>query len=353
MWRPPPPPQIPLSNRTLLACAAAGVVALGLMPWVLPPYYLIVFSYALVLAIASLGVNLLLGYTGLLSLGHAAFFGVGAYAGGFIFSSFTLSSLELYLLSGVVAATALAAVIGFFCVRATRIHFTILTLALAQTVYSLFISGAVFRLAGGEGWGLFLLGGGGLYIPRFTILGAAFPPETFQTAFYYVILLAFLSCSMLTWVIVHSPFGKALQAIRDDEVRAACIGIRVRTYRWGAFVLSGIATGLAGGLFGQLDRQVTPEQLHWLFSAKIVVATVLGGHHYFLGPVVGALALAGLQEFALHLTGSSYGLMLGSLLIAVVLAFPGGLTGGAIRCLARLRIALFPSRNPPPSRRAV
>ncbi len=325
-----------VAPRTFLAAAAVGTLGLCLLPWILSPYHLIVFSYALVFAIACLGLNLLLGHAGLLSFGHAAYFGVGAYTGGFIYSFRALTSLEFYLLSGVIAAAALAAAIGFFCVRSTRIHFTILTLAFAQVVHSVFISGAVFRLAGGEGQGLFLMGGGGLYIPRFSIAGADFEPETFNAALYYVILAAFVLSTLLMWWIVNTPFGRALHAIRDNETRAEHIGIRTRRYRWVAFLISGILTGLAGGLFGQLDRQVTPEQLHWVFSAKLVLATVLGGHRHLLGPVIGAFAFAGLQEFALRLT-QYHSAALGGLLIAVVLTFPGGLAGCAISALHRIR----------------
>lgn len=314
----------------------AGAAVLFLMPWLVSPYPLIVVSYALVFAIACLGVNLLLGYTGLLSLGHAAYFGVGAYTGGLIFSFFDLTSLELYLGSGVLAAAALATGIGYVCVRASRIYFTILTLASAQMIHSLFIAGTIFRLAGGQGRGLFLLGGGGVYIPRFDIVGVAFVPASFITALYYVIWIAFIGCLLLMWRIVNSPFGKTLQAIRDNDSRAECIGVRVRRYRWVAFIISGTVAGLAGGLFGQLDRQVTPEQLHWLFSAKLVLATVLGGHRHFLGPVIGALALVGLQEFALRFT-LYHGLVLGSLLIAAVRIFPGGLAGSAILVVNTLK----------------
>jgi branched-chain amino acid transport system permease protein len=340
VWRPPPDPQWPVTPRTFLAALAAGTLGLCLLPRALSPYHLIVFSYALVLAIACLGLNLLLGHTGLLSFGHAAFFGMGAYTGGFIYSFAELRSLELYLLSGIAAAAALAALVGLLCVQSTRIHFTILTLAFAQVVHSLFIAGTVFRLAGGQGRGLFLLGGGGLYIPRFTIAGFAVEPEDFQAALYYVIVAAFVLSTLLMWWIVNTPFGKTLHAIRDNEVRAESIGIRIRRYRWVAFLISGVFAGLAGGLFGQLDRQVTPEQLHWVFSAKLVLATVLGGHRHLLGPAVGAVVLAEIQEFALRFT-QYHGLVLGALLIAVVLTFPGGLCGYAVaatgKVLARTR----------------
>lgn len=335
MWRPSPQHQLDASRGTLFLGTAIGAVVLFSMPWLVSPYHLIVLGYALVFAIACLGLNLLLGYTGLLSLGHAAYFGVGAYTGGFIFSFSELTSLELYLASGVLAAAALSAVVGFLCVRASRIYFTILTLAFAQMVHSLFIAGTIFRLAGGQGQGLFLLGGGGVYIPRFHIAGTEFGPATFNTALYNVIWVAFIVCVLLMWRIVNSPFGKTLQAIRDNDTRSECIGVRVRRYRWIAFIISGVFAGLAGGLFGQLDRQVTPEQLHWLFSAKLVLATVLGGHRHFLGPVIGAIALAGLQEFALRFT-LYHSLILGILLIAGVLAFPGGIAGSAIVAINKL-----------------
>jgi branched-chain amino acid transport system permease protein len=314
-----------LRGRPALAVAAG--VGLLAAPLVLPAYMVLVLSYAVALAIACLGLNLLLGQTGLLSLGQAAYFGTGAYAGAFVYAFTPLTSLEAYLATGVVASTVLAAILGVLCVRATRIHFTILTLATAQVLHSLFISGAVFRAIGGQGRGLFLLGGGGLYIPRFTMAGVELPPETFSTAFFYVIVAAFGVALGLLWRVVHSPFGKALAAIRDNDTRATFIGIPVRRYRWYAFVISGAVTGLAGGLWGQLSRQVTPPQLHWLFSAELVLATVLGGTGHFWGPVAGAFALVAIQELALRATHLR-GLVLGTLLVALVLVCPGGLAGG-------------------------
>jgi branched-chain amino acid transport system permease protein len=310
--------------------ALAAVVLLA--PLGLSPYARLVASYALALGIAALAVNLLLGHTGLLSLGHAAYFGAGAYAGGFLYAFTPLSALEHYLLVGVLTATALATLFGAVCVRATRIHFTILTLASAQIVHALFVSGLAFRPFGGVGHGLFLLGGGGLYLPRFTLAGAALEGPAFDVALYYVIAGAFLGSAAVLWRIVHSPFGMALHAIRDNEERALMIGLRVRWYRWSAFVLSGIFTGLAGGLWGQLSRQVTPQQLNWPFSAELVLAVVLGGMRGFWGPALGAAALVVLQEVALRAT-LARGLVLGLLLIATVALCPDGIAaaGAALR----------------------
>lgn len=305
------------------------------MPLLLSPYHLIELSHALVLAIACLGLNLLFGTTGLLSLGHAAYFGVGAYAGGFLYYFGPVRSLEAYVLSGVISAALLAALIGSLCVRATRIHFTILTLAFAQIVYSLFINGAVFQLFGSLGKGLYFLYEGGLYIPRFTILGIEFTPGAFIPALYYVILAAFGASTWLLWRISRSPFGAALRAIRDNETRAAFVGLPLRRYRWYAFIISGAFVGLAGGLHGQLDRQITPEQLHWLFSAELVLATVLGGTRHFSGPVAGAFAFVVLHDLALRWTEHREA-VLGLLLIAVVFAFPGGIAGSAAALLDKV-----------------
>jgi Branched-chain amino acid transport system / permease component len=179
-----------------------------------------------------------------------------------------LTALEHYLLAGLATATGLAALFGAICVQATRIHFTILTLAFTQIVHAVFISGLAFRPFGGFGFGLFILGGGGLYLPRFTMAGVELEGDTFMVALYYVIAAAFFS-SGLIWRIQRSPFGLALRAIRDDEVRAAMIGIRVRRCRWIAFVVSGVFTGLAGG------RTVGPAQPAG--DAPAAPLAVLGG----------------------------------------------------------------------------
>lgn len=297
-----------------------------LAPAALSPYLLIIWCYALIFSLACLGLNLVFGTTGLLSLGHAAYFGAGAYAGAFLYRFADVDSFEVYFLAGVLTSTLLAAGIGFLCVRATKIHFAILTLAFGQIFHSLFIDGAIFRLFGPLGWSLYLLGGGSIYIPRFTILGIEFGPREFIPVFYYVIVLVFCVSVFLLWRINHSPFGKALRAIRDNHTRAAYIGIPVRRYRWYAFIISGVFLGLAGALYGQLDRQITPQQLDWLFSAKLVLATVLGGTRDFIGPMLGAFVFIGLDEIAGR-WAVGHNMVMGLLLMLVVFVFPRGLVG--------------------------
>jgi hypothetical protein len=181
--------------RTLLLAAAAGIVLL-LMPSFLAAYPLIILCHMLVFSIACLALNLVYGTAGMLSLGHAAYFGVAAYTGAFLYRFSAVDSFELYLLSGILSSTIFAAVIGFLCVRTTKIFFSILTFALSMVVYSLVINGAVFRLFGGVGWGLYLLGGGSMYLPRLSILGREFAASEFIPAFYNVIVAAFM----------HPPF---------------------------------------------------------------------------------------------------------------------------------------------------
>ena len=319
----------------LLVTTAVTIVLL-VMPSVLGGYPLVVLSHMLVLSIACLALNLAYGTAGMLSLGHATYFGVAAYAGAFLYRFSDVDSFELYLLTGVVCSTIFAAIIGFLCVRHTKIFFSILTLALSMVVYSLVIDGAIFRLFGGVGWGLYLLGGGSMYLPRLSILGKQFDAEEFIPVIYNVIVVAFIASAALLSRISRSPFGQALRAIRDNETRAAFVGIPVRQYRWYAFMISGFFAGLAGGLYGQLARQITPDQLHWLFSAQLVVATVLGGTRHFAGPILGAFAFVGLDEIASRWTVGRYS-VLGALLIIVVFALPGGIAAGfaAIRNVVR------------------
>jgi branched-chain amino acid transport system permease protein len=214
-----------------------------LMPFVLTAYPLIILSYILVFSIACLGLNVLLGTTGCFSLGHATYFGVAAYTGAFLLRFYSVESLEVYLASGLFASTSFAAVIGFLCARTTKIFFVLLTLSFSMVVHSLVVDGAVFMLFGGLGWALYLLGEGSMYLPRFTIL-VEFNPYEFNSAFYDVVVVAFIVTVLLLWRITRSPFGQALKAIRDNETRAAFIGIPVWQYRWYAFILSGFFVGL-------------------------------------------------------------------------------------------------------------
>ncbi len=313
--------------------ASCAVAVLACLPLLVPPYFVTVLASALALSIACLGLAMLLT-TGLLSLGHAAFFGLGAYAGGFLYTfSRTPVTLEVYLACGVLASGVVAAAFGLVCVRTSRMYFSILTLVLGELVHAVFVSGLAFRPFGGVGAGLFLEGEGGLYIPALPLFGMALPSAAFDRMLYYVVLACFTGTAAALWQIGRSPWGLALRALGLNETRALFLGIPVRLYRWYAVVGSGVLAGLAGGLFGQIARQVTPEQVHWTWSLELVLATVLGGTERLAGPIVGAWAFVALAEIAGR--WQFYRMVLGGLLIAVVLLCPRGLASSVLAVLPR------------------
>jgi branched-chain amino acid transport system permease protein len=313
--------------RLLLAVSPLAILLL-LLPYLTNPYQAYLLSYGLVMAIAALGFNLLLGYTGLLSFGHSAYFGVGAYAVAFMVKYLRVTSMELFVLGGLLATLVVTALFGFICVRYTRIFFSILTMALSQVLWSLAYK--FFWVTGGTD---------GLRVPTPSLLAglvhaAALSYSSKIISYYYYVLACFFLSVLLMWVIVHSPFGKALQAIRDNETRAGFVGVRVQHYRWLAFLVSGLFTGLAGILWVPLNGLTTPDILWWPFSGKIVFFTILGGFRSFAGPILGAVAFNYLETYAISST-VYWQLVLGVVLVLLVLLMPTGIAG----LLGRLTIA--------------
>ena len=320
------------STWRITTVSAFVLVVLAILPQLVDPYQTVLLTYGLIMAIAALGFNLLLGYTGLLSFGHSAYFGAGAYAVAFTMRDFGAHSMELCIVSGMLGTLLIAAIFGFVCVRHTRIFFGILTLALSQVLWSLAFK--FFWVTGGTDGirvayaNLTLLGG----LVDFKGAGSF---QRFIYAYYYYVLVLFAVSTILMWVITHSPFGKALQAIRDNETRARFVGISVRRYRWIAFMISGTFTGLAGILWVPLNGLTTPDILYWPFSGEIVFMTVLGGFRSFTGPIVGAIAFNYLKTYAIAST-EYWQLLLGVVLVILVLALPAGIVGTAARLAAKL-----------------
>jgi branched-chain amino acid transport system permease protein len=323
-----------VSPGRLLATGVPAVAVLLVLPYAVDPYQTVLLSYGLIFAIAALGFNLLLGYTGLLSFGHSAYFGAGAYAVAFTVKYLKVESMEAFVLAGMLASGAVAALFGFLCVRYTRIFFGILTLALSQVLWSLAFK--FFWVTGGTD---------GLRVPTPTLLGgtvkmmagAAQDKLGFLShRYYYYVLVIFCACVGVMWLIVHSPFGKALQAIRDNETRAEFVGVQVWHYRYVAFLISGVFTGLAGALWVPLNGLTTPDILHWTFSGRIVFFTVLGGFQTFAGPIVGAVVYNYLETYAVGHT-VYWQLVLGVVLVTLVLALPAGIFGTAMRLWQRAR----------------
>ena len=319
------------SRIGLGAAAAAVVILLILAPGYFGTYQIQLLLYGLIAAIAALGFNLLLGYTGLLSFGHSAYFGVGAYTVALAVEHLGPHPMEFYLLIGVPIVALTSAVFGYICVRHTQIFFGILTLAISQVIYSLALN--LFWVTGGSD---------GMRVPRPDLLFGAlsFSGPTgfgkFITSYYYYVLAIFVVCVFLMWVIVHSPFGKALQGIRDNEVRARFLGLRIRRFRWIAFLLSGTFTGLAGILWAPLNGLTTPDVLYWTFSGEIVFTALLGGFRNFTGPIVGGIVFTYLKTYAVATT-EYWQLLLGVVLVTLVLVLPTGIVGALAEAGRRWR----------------
>jgi branched-chain amino acid transport system permease protein len=314
----------------ILAWVVVPALLLLVAPFVIDPFQTLTLMYGLIAAIGALGFNLLLGYTGLLSFGHSAFWGGGAYTVAFMVKYLKIASMELFLAGSVLASAILSALFGFVCVRYTRIFFGILTLALSQVLWSLAFK--FFWVTGGTD---------GLRVPTPTLVGMAPSDDKMDFLahrYYYYVLAVFALCVFLMWVIVHSPFGKALQAIRDNETRAEFIGIRIRRYRLIAFVISGIFTGVAGALWAPLNGLASPDVLVWTFSGEIVFMTVLGGFRTFVGPIVGAIAFTYLKTYAVGFT-VYWQLLLGTVLVVLVLVLPTGIMGAIERIASRMKKA--------------
>jgi len=320
-------------SRSVLKLAAAAapiLLALILVPSFVGTYQLQLLTYGLISAIAALGFNLLLGYTGLLSFGHSAYFGFGAYTVAFVVQYLGPRSMELYILIGIPSVAMMSALLGYICVRHTRIFFGILTLALSQVLYSLALK--LYWETGGSD---------GLRVPRpallFGLLSFSGPRgfQQFIPSYYYYVLAVFVVCVIIMWVIVHSPFGKTLQAIRDNEVRARFLGIRIRRFRWIAFLVSGTFTGLAGILWVPLNGLTTPDVLYWTFSGEIVFMALLGGFRNFTGPIVGGIVFTYLKTYAVATT-EYWQLLLGVVLVTLVLVLPTGIVGAISKVGQRL-----------------
>lgn len=288
-------------------------LALLVLPQIAGRYIQYLTIQFLMLSLFSLGFNLVFGYTGLLSFGQAGFYAVGAYVCAMIL--LWKPSLLLGVLGGSVAAAAAALVLGFFCVRHTRVYFSMLTLAFGMMIYSL--AWKWRDVTGGDD--------GLVGIPRapLELPGLLSIPMGSMTRYYYFVAAIWLLAVALLYRIARSPLGLSLQAIRDSETRAAFVGIPVRRYRLIAFTIAGAYAGLAGALLPPLESAVTPAIAHWMHSAEPVLATLLGGMHTFFGPVVGAGLFILIKDLVVRVT-VDWQLWMGIVVVALVMSFRGG-----------------------------
>jgi branched-chain amino acid transport system permease protein len=266
----------------------------------------------------ALGFNILLGYTGLPSFGHGAFFGIGAYAAGIFFLR-VYKGVWFPLILSILIGGFFAALVGLLVAKKRGIYFALITVAISQVFY--FIAFRWDELTGGE-TGLSGIDRMNIGLPNLVNLQLSKPIN-----YYYFVLVIFILCTLLIWKIVHSPFGKVLQAIRENEVRAKYLGYNTSVYKWGAFTISGFFAGLAGGLYTLLINSAFASVLDWTQSGNVVMMTLLGGGTVnFFGPILGAAIFIVSRDF-LSAYWESWMLIYGLIFVFVILFIPSGILG--------------------------
>jgi branched-chain amino acid transport system permease protein len=300
-----------MSARRAVAIAACLVLLLTAPP-LLPAYPLTLLTQILIFAIFAMSLDLLLGYTGLASLGHAAYFGIAAYVVA-ILSTQSQASFWLCLVAAIVAATAVAAVFGLVAIRAVGVYFLMITLALGMVVW-----GLAFR------WVSLTMGDNGISgIARPSLFGILLARPL---PFHYLVVAVFLAAFALLWLIVRSPFGLSLQGIRESERRMRALGYDVWLHKYLAFVLAGAFAGLAGALWAYYDGFVSPVEVHLLTSVEALLMVALGGPGTLFGPILGATAIV-LFKNLLSIYTKRWLLILGLVYIGVIVLTPKGIVG--------------------------
>ena len=289
----------------------ASLILIGLIaPFLVYPTLLMKL---LCFALFACAFNLMLGFSGLLSFGHAAFFGGSAYITGYLCRDLGATP-EIGLLAGLLFGGLLGAVFGLVAIRRAGIYFAMITLGLAQIVYFLALQ---LGFTGGED--------GMQGIPRGHLFGLVDLSD--NLAMYYFVLVVFLLGFALVHRTIHSPFGQILKAIRDNEARATSLGYDVARFKLIAFVLSAALTGLAGSTKSLVFQLASLGDVHWHTSGQVVLMTLLGGLGTLLGPVVGAMTIIGLENQLADKVGSWVTVIMGGMFVVCVLAFRRGIVG--------------------------
>jgi branched-chain amino acid transport system permease protein len=296
------------------------------LPFWLPAIggYIELGERVIVLGLAAMSLNFLLGYTGVLSFGHAAYFGLGAY-GASMTIRYLVPSTGLGILVGTLAGTIAAALVGPLIVRLRGVYFAMVTIAFGQVFY--FIAFRWNSVTGGDdgltGWTRMPLHLG------FTTVDILHNPR----AFYYLILVIFaIAVGVMAWLL-RSPFGRTLIAIRENERRARFLGVPVDQHIWMSWVISCCFVSLAGALYALLNNFVDPRALYWTQSGDFVIMAVLGGMRSFWGPLIGAAIFVVLQDYLSSQT-ENWMSFVGLFFVLVVLFFPRGILGAIRRKVA-------------------
>ena len=312
----------PLVRALLLVCLAA----LGLYPLVASAFYLQLLAKIMILAIFAMSLDLLVGFTGLVSLGHAAFFGIGAYALMLLSPEYAAASLWLSLPVAIATAAMAALVIGALVLRTSGVYFIMVTLAFAQMLFYFAIKS---RALGGSD-------GAYIYVkPDAAILGWRPFDLGNRMHFYYVALALMIATYALLRIVLRSLFGHVIQGIRANELRMRALGYPVFRYKLAAFILAGALAGLAGYLSAAQYGYVNPELFGWQESGGVLMMVILGGIGTLFGPILGAFVLTLLQDFLsdeaiFHGFHKHWLLPMGVFVVLAVLLLPRGIGGLAL-----------------------
>lgn len=302
----------------------SGII-LVVLPFAVPPYFRSMLTKILIFAIFALSLNLIWGYTGLLSLGHAAFFGVAGYAAGILIINYGIESFWLVAPAAILITTLVAALFGVIALRVSGIYFLLVTLALGQLVNSV-----------GVKWKSVTGGSDGLPGIPFPALGLSW--FTWNTTyFYYFVLLVFVICYFLLYRIIKSPFGHALQGIRDNEPRMQSLGYNTWLYKYIIFIIAGSFAGVAGVLFASFLGMMAPQHAGVTTSVLVMLMVIIGGKTVFFGPVIGAAVIILLEYFSSIIVPLRWPLILGGALVASVMFLRGGISIYLIKLWEKVR----------------
>lgn len=301
---------VDIAGQRPLTYAVLIIILMG-MPFLTSPF---IGAEIVVMAIFAMGYNIILGYGGELSFGHAAFFGLGAYATVLLLRH-VLLNLYIAIVAAVILVTLVSVVFGYLSLRRRGIYFAMITLALAQMVYVI-----VFQWTGLTG------GSNGISIPNISANIGPFVPMQNDIHFYVLVSVLFLLLFATIARVVNSPFGRVLKAIRESEERALHLGYDINSYLWLAFTMSGAVSAFAGALYAALLVFISPNILFWTISGEVVLMTIIGGVGTLTGPLVGATVFIFFRDTFTQIT-ESWQLLFGAVIIAVVLLAPEGVVG--------------------------
>jgi len=296
-----------MRKKTLL-WLGAGIIILLLFPAFLPRFYVYLVSIILLYGLLATSLNFVVGYGGIFQFHHCVFYGVGAYGTALMLTKTGLPAILAFIVGPLVSA-AFGLVLGIICIRLSKLYFAMLQISLGSLVWAI-----VYR------WYSFTGGDDGIHgIPIPEMLSSS------NSAYYYTLIIT-LICLFVMWRIIQSPFGSALQGIRDNPVRSEMIGVNVRRHQLLALVIAGFFAGVAGSLFVVVDNTVFPDMLFWTLSLEIFIMCLLGGWFSFLGPMLGAAVIVALRTFISTYT-VYWALFLGILMMLVIFFLPNGILG--------------------------